>query len=450
MAQTNNHSKVRFVGYAISTFPAHLRDGLGGGTYLGNDDTQVDIAARIEILKNAVFTAKAQLPADEDVSQITNVFVAPEFFFHGTQGPYLYDEDKNDPVIQIMEELALTFNARDFPNWTFVFGTVITAKVANSQRLFASSSVQIRNATVEFLVEQERKATSGMSGIVSNALHNFIAACQADPDVSVRDRALIVSNISLDSSQFALNTNCMTSEKYFISGEDFVLYDTRGKKDVITEQMTAYPHIDLSNGDIKKSAYDPYAIFRQHYGEENTPSYMDFGVEICLDHDDERLRINLGDEPFPVVSDAVHVQLIPSCGMAIQAASVVADKNGFVFNCDGQYPLDGTHNQVQKGNIGGVQCVYINHNPSPTDAYNYHSAHTQLARVETAAKGNNPNKDSASFETLPDSDIVCIIVNEPELPVGNFNDYYAGGAGAVHIYGLNQPYDLYPKEIDVE
>lgn len=450
MTLSTNYSKIRFIGYAISTFPAHLRDGLGGGTYLGNDDVQIDIAARIAVLKNAVVTAKAQLPANEDTNQVINVFVAPEFFFHGTQGPYLYADENSDPLKQIMEELSCAINAKDFPNWTFVCGTVITAKVANVQRLFESSSVQIRNATVKFLIEQERQATSGMSGIVSNALHNFIAACQADPDVAVRDRALIVSNIPLDVPHLPLNTNNMTTEKYFISGEDFVLYDTSGKKNVVTEQMTAYPHIDLSNGDIKKSAYDPYAIFRQNYGAQNVPSYMDFGVEICLDHDDQRLRINLGDEPFPVVSDAVHVQLIPSCGMAIQAASVVADKNGFVFNCDGQYPLDGTSNQVNAGTIGGVQCVYVNYNPSPTDTYNYHSAHTQLARVKTAAIGNDPNKNSASFQTLSVNDIVCVAVAEPTLPVGTIHDYFAGGVGAVHIYGLEHAYELYPNVIDAE
>lgn len=443
---TSKFSTIRFIGYAVSTFPAHLKDGMGGGTYLGNDDIEIDIADRIAVLKNAVDTAKIQLPKDEEIQQVINVFMAPEFFFHGTQGPYLYEEPENDPVPIILTRLKEAFNAQDFPNWTFVFGTAMTAQVANEEKLFASNSVQTRNSIVEFLIAQERKSASGMSQIVSSTLQNFIAACQSDPDVEVRDRALIISNILLDSPQAKLNTNQMTTEKYFISGEDFVLYSTSGKQNIITEQMSAYPHIDLSNGDIKKAPDDPYAIFRQNYGVENEPCFTDFGVEICLDHDDERLRLTLGEEPFPTTGNAVHVQLVPSCGMAIQVASVVADKNGFVFNCDGQYPLDGSNAQVQQGTINGVSCVYVNHNPSPTDAYNYHSAHTQLARVENAAQGNNPNKNSASFQTLPASDIVCFNVPVPTLPVGNFRDYFSGGPGAVHIYGLKQPFDLYPVQ----
>jgi hypothetical protein len=441
---TTKHSKIRFIGYAISTFPAHLGEGYGGGIYLGNPNMDVDIEARITILKNAVDTAKAQIPSDQDDASVTNVFMAPEFFFHSPHGPYIYPSADQDPIPKILARLLETFNVTNYPNWTFVFGTALSAQIANPEKLFLSESVKARNEIVKFLVAQEEKSASGIALVVSNTLKGFIRDCQNYPDVIVRDRALIVSNIPLDSPVKPLQTKQMTTEKYFISGEDFILFDTEGKHDVVTEQMVAYRHIDLSNGDLKERPDDFYAIFRQNYGVDNFPNYVDFGVEICLDHDDERLRLNLGQEPFPKPNDAVHVQLVPSCGSAIAGASVVTDAYGFVFNCDGQYPLDGTHDQVQQASIGGVQCVFVNYNPSPSGAYNYHSAHTQLARVQSPAQGNNPNVDSASFQTLDVTDIYSFPVVTPQLAVGNFNDYFAGGSGAVHIYGLHQAYELYP------
>jgi hypothetical protein len=442
---TLNHSKMRFIGYAVSTFPALLGDGYGGGTYLGNADMAVDIESRITILKNAVDTARAQLPPDQNDDTVTNIFMAPEFFFHGPQGPYIYPCADKDPVPEILAALLATFNAANYPNWTFVFGTALTAQVANPEKLFLSESVKARNEVVKFLVAQEKKSASGIALVVSNTLKSFIRDCQNYPDVIVRDRALIASNIPLDSPTKPFQTKQMTTEKYFISGEDFVLFDTQGKHDVVTEQMVAYRHIDLSNGDLKLRPDDSYAIFRQNYGANNFPHYVDFGVEICLDHDDERLRLNLGQEPFPEPGDAVHVQLVPSCGSAIAGPSVVTDRYGFVFNCDGQYPLDGTHDQVQQGSVGGVQSVYVNYNPDPSGAYNFHSAHTQLARVQNPAIGNNPNLHSATFLTLETSDIASFAVPEPKLAVGTFADYFAGGFGAVHIYGLNQAYALYPN-----
>ena len=94
-------------------------------------------------------------------------------------------------------------------------------------------------------------------------LINFIKNCHSYPNVEVRNRALLVSNIPLDAPTVKFNTNNMTTEKYYVSNEDFLLYETNGKTDVVTEQMTAYPYIDLSNGDFKQTPYDQHAIFRQ-------------------------------------------------------------------------------------------------------------------------------------------------------------------------------------------
>lgn len=443
MKTTNNFSKIRFIGYAIPTTPANLipigdPDGPGAvtGTYLGNADFQTDVPNRIQILKNAVDTTKQHLPTNEE--GVINLFVGPEFYFHGVQGPYIYQDANVDPVNVIKQALADTFNAEEYPNWTFVFGSVITSQIRNPDKVFGSNSAVTRNKVVQALAAQWLDAYGPLKGVIFDMLVNFIKVCHSYPCCEVRNRSIIVSNIPIRPPEHGDGTNVMTTEKYFVSNEDLVLYDPDGKP-VITEQMTGYPPLDLSAGDAKQTAFDEFAIFRQDGLDPNNSiktSVMDYGIEICLDHSDTRLRQNIKNEP--VIIGGVHVQIIPSCGMQIKAPSVAADENGFVFNCDGQYALN---NEVQGHAVmNDVDCLYANYTSTEPQGAKY-AAHTQLARVDKRATGGDPIKDAnATFQALPDDDITVIDVN----PAANSNSYFAGGAGQIHIYGSNKPYTLYP------
>lgn len=443
---SQRYAKIRFIGYAIPTTPANMiaignpnGPGAVAGTYLGLEDFQADVSARIAVLKNAVQVARAALPSGEEPGSVLNLFVAPEFYFHGTQGPYLYGHDDPDPADFILDQLRQAFPAREYPDWTLVCGSAITSRVQDILTILASNSTQVRNAVVQSLSEQWLAAFGPLNGVVFDMLVNFIKNCHGYPCMEVRNRALIVSNVALDTPTHSLGTDRMTCEKYFVSNEDFILYDTTGRKDVVTEQMTAYPFIDLSHGDLKATAKDKYAIFRQNYGPQNFPQYVDFGVEICLDHSDVRLRRNIDNEPWPQPVDALHVQIIPSCGMQISAPSVAADAKGFVFNCDGQYALDATNGTANAGNQNGVQCVYANYLDAANSAY---AGHTQLARVLQPAVGGDPNRagsSNASFETLTTEGVVVM----PVPVVSELAQCFAGGPGAVHIYGLKTPYNFY-------
>ena len=133
----------------------------------------------------------------------------------------------------------------------------------------------------------------------------------------------------------------------------------------------------------------------------------------------------------------MHVQLIPSYGSQIVQDNVVADQYGFVFNCDGQTAFD-ANSVPQQGDLYGVQSVYVSYNDG---AY---AAHSQLARVQTAAHGNDPNANSASFSCLSASDVTVIALDPPTLQGDVFANYFAGGPGAIHIFGLSSPYSMYP------
>ena len=438
MSNEKSYSQIRMIGFAIPTTPGGVVSigdpngpGAVAGYYLGSDDFTTDMSNRINILKCAVDTAKAKLPADD--ADTINLFVAPEFYFHGTSGPYIHDSDDNDPLIAIRELLASTFNPTDYPNWMFVFGSVISTRTRDIERVFNSQSVQSRNNVVATLAKEWQNSFGPLKGVLFDMLVNFIKVCHSYPNCEVRNRSVIINNMGINPPQKSDTTTLMTTEKYYVSNEDFLLYDTKASQRVVTEQMTAYPVIDLSAGDAKQTPFDKYAIFRQGIDIPNAAA-MDYGVEICLDHSDTRLRRNIDNEPSPIV--APHVQIIPSCGMQIVSSSVAVDANGFVFNCDGQYAL----NAEKSGQaiINEVDSLFVNY----TDGD--YAAHTQLASVSREASGGDPNdpaSTNAQYKTLDASRIRIFNIDNPP---SYLSDYFAGGSGELHIYGLEQPFTLYP------
>ena len=434
-----SYDRIRITGYAIPTTPGGVVDignpngpGSVAGYYLGSEDFETDIQARIDILKAAVDTAKAKITGDD--TGVINLFVAPEFYFHGLSGPYIFEDEANDPIITIREKLTGTFNSTDYPNWMFVCGSVISTHVKDPARMFASESVKSRNNIVKTLSQEWRNSFGPLKGVIFDMLINFIKVCHSYPNCEIRNRSVIINNMGINPPQNSDVCKVMTTEKYYCSNEDLLLYDTESNQQVVTEQMTAYPVIDLSAGDAKQSAFDKYAIFRQGIDIPEAAA-MDYGVEICLDHSDTRLRRNIDNEPSPIV--APHVQIIPSCGMQIVQSSVATDANGIVFNCDGQYTLNNTGAGPGQGDVSGVESVYANYSKGS------YGAHSQLARVNQAAIGGDPNapdSSNASFQNLSEELITCFSVDQPPA---NLDQYYAGGAGELHIYGLDAPLTLY-------
>jgi hypothetical protein len=443
---TSKYTQCRFIGYAIPTGPSQDKLILSKylvGNYLGVIDVVQDLSARIAVLKNAVDTAKQALPADEDTQLVNNIFMAPEFYFHGPLGPYVYRHTNEDPAELALKLLAKTFNPQEYPNWTFVFGTMVSAKVANIDAVFQSPAVKMRKRLVESLALNAEAEFGNARSVTEQILNDTITDLRANPAVEVRDRALVLSNLGLQLSGQSQTHQSLTTEKYFLSPIDFVLFETNNQ-DVITEEMVAYPHIDLSDGDVKKHVHDSYAIFSQNFGQKSVPSSINYGIEICLDHDDARLRKNMNRENLTVTNTTLQIQLIPSSGSVIMQQCVVVGANGFVFNVDGWCALDNSVTP-QADNVAGVQSVYTNYTSMQNGAQ--YSAHTQLAQVKNPAQGCDPNKYPADFQFLSTENVISLNVSEPILEVGSFSDYFAGGYGSIQIYGGNIPYDFLTEEI---
>ncbi|MFD0963123.1 hypothetical protein [Pseudofulvibacter geojedonensis] len=438
----NAYQKIRFIGYAVPTTPADVVDignpngpGAVAGYYLANKDIYADIDARIAIMKNAVDTAVNNLPKSDGTT--LNFFVAPEFYFHGVHGPYIYTDESNDPLTYLKQQLEATFVNDNYQDWTFVFGSCITTLVKDIDAVYASDSATTRNDVVANLSKNWLESYGPLQGVIFDMLINFIKNCHAYPNCEVRNRSIIVSNAKVSTPDGAATANTMTTEKYYCSNEDFLLYTTNGST-VVTEQMVAYPIIDLSAGDAKQKLDDEYAIFNQ----EGTATTTQMGVEICLDHADVRLRGNIDNEPSTV--SGINVHIIPSCGMQISDNAIAAVANGFVFNCDGQYVLN--NKATGAGAIQDVNSVYANYANKVTynnKAISY-GAHTQFAQVLTGAVKGNPNATGAANATTQEQNATtCLKVYTVATPAAlNFTSYFAGGPGEIHIYGGDTPFEL--------
>ena len=108
MTELNSYEHVRFIGYAIPMTPSDMvaigdpnGPGAVAGTYRASADFDTDIRARAAVLKVAVDAASAAI-ADAPAEGVLNVFVAPEFLWHGTMGPYVFAPGEHDPADAIL------------------------------------------------------------------------------------------------------------------------------------------------------------------------------------------------------------------------------------------------------------------------------------------------------------------------------------------------------------
>lgn len=432
---------VRFIGYAIPTSPADLvllggagGGGSMGGTYLGLPDARADMAGRLGVLSTAVEAARAALPAAE--TGVLNVFCAPEFFWRGPRGPYLYRAGDEDPVESLQHMLAEEFPAEEYADWLFVFGTAVSAEADDPREVFSRPTTLVRNGVVADLAHRFRQADGEDQAKIFEIIGDYLQWGHAHPVLLVRNRALIQGGAALGTPAGPFEGRSASTDKYFDSGEDLVLWDTTGRDDVVTEQMVAHPFIDLSGGDLKRSPSDAHAILRLAPGAARP---VDVGVEICLDHADARLRHGLARNRWPHdTGDGLELQIVPSCGAVLSPASIAAAAGGYVFHVDGQSSVGDGVTPTGTGSVFGVRCAFGAYVDPANPRYR---AHTQLARVETAASGadaRSPSSTDAILERMP-AGVVTVV---PLRPRSTHDTFFAGGPGALHIYGLETPLPL--------
>jgi hypothetical protein len=107
--------------------------------YIGNDDAEQDVQSRLAIMRDAVEQAYhlsgGQIMADMGPSpEILKIFIAPEFFWRGHDGAYVFDDEAPGdtsicgPVCQILKELEEIVADKRFEDWLFLFGSIIAVE----------------------------------------------------------------------------------------------------------------------------------------------------------------------------------------------------------------------------------------------------------------------------------------------------------------------------------
>lgn len=93
--------------------------------YVGHEDPIYDAKERIRIMKDAV--ERAYTIATNDTGTL-KIFIAPEFFFRGIDGAYMFNGNMSSncgPICHILNSLQDMVADKRFQDWLFVFGTTI-------------------------------------------------------------------------------------------------------------------------------------------------------------------------------------------------------------------------------------------------------------------------------------------------------------------------------------
>lgn len=136
-----------------------------------------------------------------------------------------------------------------------------------------------------------------------------------------------------------------------------------------------------------------------------TLTSTDMPTQICLDHSRKRLLSYVsGGKIRPL-----DIQIVPSCGMQLRKDSIATKEGGVLFNCDGEYTLEG-------------------------DAQNADYSHSELKRAGFIASCG-----PRLSEQLPIQEIIPSMDEDKDICI---NKLYSHGAGEIHIY--------YPQSCETE
>lgn len=301
------YEKIQFIAYEIHTGPKLL------GTkryYLGLDNEYDDIAARL----NWTYEVLQQAATKADGSTKTlKLLMLPEFYFRGSKGAYSIDI-----VAQLISGLQHLVRGADWTDWLVVFGTIV------------GISSPTRYTPTGFLDKLFKQILGqDLTPIDPNAdqeVYNFALAQKGGwaPSSNVMTPAQM--NEALEGKTFI-------TMKEYKSNIDFIqVTQTTGRAGYVWERVF---HLDRIGGRSKDSVvpgreerlvgYDGASLFEL--------DGIQFGLEICLDHAQQRLK----NSPRPSGRSPVQIQLVPSCGLELKANAMVAMTGGYGFNVDGWY-----------------------------------------------------------------------------------------------------------------
>jgi len=324
------YDDIQFISYEVNTFPREGK-GLNLGKrkhtingkihklptfsvtdeYLGEVDSTKDIENRITLVKEAIEAA-------EDHSQISSdkkclkLFMLPEFYFRGSTGAYSLDDYQKvvEELRKLVKEFRKKSKAKDALNhWLFVFGTILA--------VYEPITIETKGS---------RGKMAGRKAILNTVLVQKGAAGEEKSCVIIKD---VMSDIDF-SRQKKIQYEAVSGQRYVI------------KKKAAPKHLWDENVDHLKSGKLKGFwKFKKWSANQKTGKETQVANYsglgifemekITFGLEVCLDHYLQRLR----KSPPPKDDNWIQVQLIPSAGMIPFNKSIIACKEGWVFNCDG-------------------------------------------------------------------------------------------------------------------
>lgn len=295
------YDNVVCVSYSVTT--GEFVPGTDVVVYRGKLDDEQDMRQRVNNMKTAFNQARNFVPNPaRDDSKTLKIFMAPEFYFRGRYGAY-----PPEIVAQILPLLRDGSNGSDSPvfkDWLFIFGTAISASIDARHHCYTCKSAQHivfkrdpldRSKTI---VECSKGATHNVQeGIFGATIDNVALIQKGKQDYLVA--------------------------KEYMSGIDF----RNPGSGAYVKMMNAGVRDEFkpiaTEGSVVSRFASKFDDERMGGGVFNIDG-ITFGMEICLDHEENKLA-GVGN---------LQILLIPSAGMDIKRVRTIS--NGVTFNVDGQ------------------------------------------------------------------------------------------------------------------
>jgi hypothetical protein len=284
----------------------------GLGSYVGLEDIEEDIDARIEIMRAAI-NASASNSSVDNRSDTLKIFLAPEFFFRGPRGAYHADAPE---LLHIGEKLRRLVEHPRFTNWIFVFGSIIGFN--HNENLTAAvggSGIAGGNMTVGDLLDTYNFAIIQRGGPVGERHTHFKRFISGIDFLSVamnEPGAVVYPVMNLNSPDFNA---------------------TLHPKGVVPKTVR---QVEMLYPEMPEQALEG---FERNLGTTVSGGFTMAGVrfclDICLDHARGVCAAALDKEKVAGGIGHVQVQLIVSAGMSIEPKNTRVSPGGSVLLCDG-------------------------------------------------------------------------------------------------------------------
>lgn len=388
MNNENTYQKVQFIGHVLSTTPLlkeSVEEMSDWGIYLGLENDTDDINARLQIVSDVLKQAISIDNISKD-SKTLKVFALPEFFWRGIKGAYYNSQKDSDEMykkinaglINIIKELE---NKYDFSDWLFLFGSILTtfdipncmtdidktlSKVGDDylsvysilkNNTGANSISSVSNLLK--IADKKIPADSSHDQELSNLLSDILTMSDNLADKNIYNRSFIF-----------YRQNSISIQKEFKSKEDFILNNPLSSKGVVEhylQTMVDYPAVADTKNPVQTLTYSTFNC-----------GGLNIGVEICLDHSRKRLLGYLSESKIKELD----IQIVISCGMQLKKDSAATKQGGILFNCDGEYVIDG---DAQNGDCCHSQLKTYSFDASCGPRLSDYIAASSVIKVSAAA-----------------------------------------------------------------